>query len=73
MTAVAYGGLIMKIHQLKIDFNVTERVKRFVYVLIPTLTRSAAEGFMTTISQRSSRSSKATAASTFYARKRSVH
>lgn len=34
MTAVAYGGLIMKIHQLKIDFNVTERVKRFVYVYI---------------------------------------
>lgn len=32
MTAVVYGGLIMKIHQLKIDFNVTERVKRFVYV-----------------------------------------
>ena len=23
----------MKIHQLKIDFNVTERVRRFVYVV----------------------------------------
>lgn len=34
MTAVAYGGLIMKVHQLKIDFSVTERVKRFVYVYI---------------------------------------
>ena len=24
----------MKIHQLKIDFNVTENIKRFVYVYI---------------------------------------